>query len=262
MGQNVSSLCHSCMTKPREDELLLISNDPPENVKKDEIVNGFNLAHVNEKLEEAEKEYLEMIREGLDGGNCIVEIDKPDVKVSGKETEKGYVVKYQFCMPFTPDEFFNLVDFPAKKAKWDSSVKLSEEVMKTDNFSAVHTIYKGAFPISARDVLLVCRKFKDGKNWCDLSTSVESENYPVDKDVVRMQIFAGGYYLEPMEKDENGNITKVTSVSHINVGLPPAMSKAVRKFATSQIPKFGKNLIKAIEKEKEETQNKDNSQHP
>lgn len=105
--------------------------------------------------------------------------------------------------------------------------------------------------ISARDALIVCQKMKIGDSIIDFCTSVESEAFPVSNDIVRMQLYVGGYYLEPIPKDENGNITIVTSISHVNVGITPAMSKIVRKLASTNIPQFGKNILKALKARQE-----------
>lgn len=272
---NAATYCGTCFSKTKDDEIIL-SDEPyhsnngqkDENIHdvsildpKEDVINGFEIAYINEKLDSATKDYFEMIREGIDGGGCTLEIDKPDIKVSGKETEKGYVMKYQFFIPYTPDEFFELIDRCDKRASWDDGVKISEIAAELPEAKIVHTIYKGVFPISSRDVLLACKKTRDGKAYCDISTSIESAEFPLEKDIVRMQIYVGGYYLEPIPRDENGNITRITSVTHINVGLPVAMSKAIRKLATTNIPKFGKTLVKAIAKNIQDIKNSEENIH-
>lgn len=114
MGASFHKSCYSCMKNQPETGEVSLNASLPNHEDKSEI-SGFKIHVIREKLEIAKQEFLTMYNEGLDGGACTVEIDKPDCKVSGKETDKGYVLKYQFKIPYTQAQFFELVGDSEKR---------------------------------------------------------------------------------------------------------------------------------------------------
>ncbi|CAG9315983.1 unnamed protein product [Blepharisma stoltei] len=256
MGNNFSNLCNTCMKSTKAPEIVLIDN--PEKVKQPMesaplIIRGFNTTDVQSKLEDAKQEFLNLINEGIEGGDCEIVVDNPDCKVSGKETSDGYLVKYQFKMPYEPEALLSFLQKLEKRPVWDKNVFSSERIAQLDPSTCIiRTIYKKQWAISSRENLIACKKAKIGEAIADFSTSVESEELPVQNDYVRVKLFVGGYYYEPIEKDENGNITLVTSISHLDIGMTNVMNKLARKLTSTGVPKFVKTLMAELKKDLEE----------
>ena len=83
--------------------------------------------------------------------------------------------------------------------------------------------------MAPRDILMVSKRgsFKEGL--FDICTSIDSPAFPESSGIVRAKVMIGGYFVEPIEMDSEGNIAKVTSVSESNFGgsIPVSMLKSL-----------------------------------
>ncbi|CAG9313884.1 unnamed protein product [Blepharisma stoltei] len=246
MGNNISKICNACMKNNEASEIVLLENKeknkPIQTIPM--VIKGFNTCEVMNKLEIAKVEFMGLINEGIEGGGCEIVVDNPDCRVSGKETADGYLVKYQFLMPYESNVLWSFLQKLDKRPIWDKNVLSTKKIAQIDlDTCIIRTIYKKQWTIASRENLIACRKAKIGGAVADLSTSVESDEFPIQNDYVRVKLFVGGYYYEPIEKDENGNITRVTSVSHIDIGMTNVMNKLARKLTSTGIPKYVKTLL-------------------
>ena len=83
--------------------------------------------------------------------------------------------------------------------------------------------------MAPRDILMVSKRGYYENGVFDVCTSIDSPAFPETSGVVRAKVMLGGYLVEPIIMDEEGNIAKVTSISESNFGgsIPVSMLKSL-----------------------------------
>mmetsp|Transcript_12950 Transcript_12950/g.13067 ORF Transcript_12950/g.13067 Transcript_12950/m.13067 type:complete len:113 (-) Transcript_12950:12-350(-) len=105
--------------------------------------------------------------------------------------------------------------------------------------------------ISSRDIVLVSRLIKLQKGVLLIDTSCEHPDYPPTDKFVRATIPVNGYYIEQIDKDDQGNINKVINITIVNFGgkLPKSLIKTkYGKHVPSLIKKMHGEIMKNTEK--------------
>lgn len=110
-----------------------------------------------------------------------------------------------------------------------------------------YAVYKKILMAAPREMLVVVKTYEQDGNWIDVSTSVELDDFPVEKDRVRVQVHYGGHFIQPILPDEQGNITQILAFSHADFQIPAALKGASLKFAANAIPRHTKNLLRALD---------------
>jgi len=247
MGQNI---CTSCLNRPAENGEIKLEQSSSTPLISPNAAAGVNVVETQRKLNEALDTFKELLEEGIDGTDCEVIVDESFCKVSAKELEKGYVIKYKFFMQHSREEFFDFMAHTENRHTWDKNVKFSKRLAEFEGIGIIHTVYKGQMGASAREAVVATKKHEYGKGVIDFSTSVETEEVPENGDHVRVAVHTGGYYVEPIPTDEQGNITMVMGVSYVDLKIPKYLEKMAKKFSCKTMPTFAKNLVKALDKHK------------
>jgi len=82
--------------------------------------------------------------------------------------------------------------------------------------------YKGQWPVSDRDFVNVGAKFRESESKMYIGTKACNFPYPEVKDVVRGEVYIGGYIIEKVDETH----TKVTYISDADLkGSIPGMIK-------------------------------------
>lgn len=142
-------------------------------------------------------------------------------------------------------KFLKLVE---KRKDWDSNVAECKKICDiTENIAVYYTLYKRFLMMAPRDTLIVGQQICSDKGFVDVSTSIVSSIVPESNNVVRASVSLAGYYIQPITKDDDGNVTKVVSVSEANFGQSLAGSM-VKNMSISLTPKFVRTMIDGMKK--------------
>ena len=142
-------------------------------------------------------------------------------------------------------KFLKLVE---KRKDWDSNVAECKKICDiTENIAVYYTLYKRFLMMAPRDTLIVGQQVFSDKGYIDVSTSINSSIVPETNSIVRAQVSLAGYSIQPITKDENGNITQIISVSEANFGQSLAISM-VKNMSISLTPKFVRTMIDGMKK--------------
>jgi hypothetical protein len=254
MGQDFSNFC-SCFDKIQESkqEMMFVSgiNDVPKpaDIQKGEI-DGFDYEEVVCLVNQAVTSFTELVDEGVQGYDVIY--DKENCKVYSKEAPDGYILKYTWTLPCSPKDFMAFMDRIDLRKTWDSNIDLVQVLGEySDKESIIYTKYKKFLTFDPRETLTYTRSMHIHGNLAGVTFSVESEKFPITNGAVRVKLFVAGLYAEEIPMDEMGNTTKVTCISHMDVGLPKALNNVARKFAGTTIPPLTKKICTQLKKHQE-----------
>lgn len=257
MGQELSNMC-SCFDKIQESKQEMSFNSPQDKshvheeiVVSDEI-QGFDYAAVSKKVSNAVENFTQLICEGVTGYDVI--FDKENCKVYSKEASEGYVLKYTWNVPYSPKEFMEFMDIVDLRKTWDSNIDNIKVIgFYNPKESIMYTRYKKFITFDPRETLAYNKSTHVNGNLAEITFSVQSDLYPVSDGAVRVNLYVAGLYAEHIEPDEFGNKTKVTCLSHMDVGLPKALNNVARKFAGTTIPPLTKKISTQLRKYYEES---------
>lgn len=255
MGQDFSSMC-SCFDSqlehktevelPRVLENNFIHDHHIESTPCTEIL-GFDRSFIQSRIGEVTEKFLELINEGIVGYDTIVE--KDTCKVYSKSASEGYILKYTWKIPYTPQQFMDFMDKIEIRKSWDKNIEAIQPIGNYGgNEEILLTRYKTYLTFEPRETLAYTKVVDLNGVLAHVTFSVESDLYPVPPKTVRVQLFVAGTYAEKIEPDELGNICKVTCLSHMEVGLPKAFNDIARKFAGNTIPPITKKIVSELQK--------------
>ena len=141
--------------------------------------------------------------------------------------------------------FLQLVE---KRKDWDTNVSECKKICDITNDIAVYyTLYKRFLMSAPRDTLIIGQHIKNDQGYFDVSTSINSALVPETPSIVRAQVGIAGYLIQSIEKDSDGNITVVKSISEANYGQSLAVS-FVKATSVNLAPKFVKSMIDGMKK--------------
>lgn len=206
------------------------------------MVHGFPRATVMSSLLMAEMEFAVLL-----GCNPATDplysklLEKDGVTVYAKDTPGGFLIHSQWRTTTPPSELLRCINSPSSRLHWDKNVQKMAEVALFDEYTkALHIEYRKSFPVSARDLLIACKTTCSGRDWLDISCSVESEEFPMPGgDVVRATLVLGGYQFR-----WEGSDWSVTGISELRFGGKVPMI-LVKQLSAANVPTFVKNLHKA-----------------
>jgi START domain len=259
MGQYFSNMC-SCFDSSAESnqEFYVNStvdshlnkplnfNENLNNYHIDEI-NGFSYEQISKNIQPTIENFLNLVKQGIKDYDVI--IDKENCKVYSKEAPEGYILKYTWNIPYTQDEFMNFMDKSEMRQLWDKNIEFIKIIGRyTPNEAIVNTRYKKYLAFDMRETLAFTKTLKLDGNPCSITFTIESDNFPVPDKVVRVKLFTAGVYTETIPPDQFGNTTKITCLSHMDVGLPRAMNNMARKFAGASVPPITQKIVTEMKK--------------
>lgn len=200
--------------------------------------------YINQVLEEAVQGFMVHINEEMVTDEFSEQLKKDNLHITGKEYS-GYYLKFLWNAPYTPEEFIDYT-FHSEERSWEKNIESSEIVCWPDESTYVsYTKYKKVMIFSPRDLLITSRKITMDKGILFVSTSVEHEDFN-DTNFVRASLNVGGYYMEKLpQPDEQGNLTRILSVSkgHPGGNISTTM---VKKFMVSNYINMIKGQNEAI----------------
>lgn len=142
-------------------------------------------------------------------------------------------------------KFLQLVE---KRKDWDTNVSECKKICDITNDIAVYyTLYKRFLMSAPRDTLIIGQHINNDQGYFDVSTSINSTLVPETPSIVRAQVGIAGYLIQSIEKDSEGNITVVKSISEANYGQSLALS-FVKATSVNLAPKFVKSMIDGMKK--------------
>lgn len=251
---NQGIVCCDCLagnrvTKPRSGSELLgpvslmTKNAGTEEDADPLMVGGFHRPSVFTALAKAEEAFLGMLAvDPATDPTYTRLLDKDGVMVFSKDTPTGYAIRSQWRTSTNPGELLQSINNPDARKSWDSHINRMEQVATFDSTTKVLLIeYKKQFPVSARDLLIVCKTTTNqAEDWLDISCSVVSDHFPPSSDVVRAVLVLGGYSFQ-----RDGTEWQVRSVTDLQFGgsVPKAL---VKQISAASVPNFVQNLHKAV----------------
>lgn len=252
MGQELTTMC-ACFDCVKElgqevdmqhlDSMKIVINS--EN-NSDEI-EGFAYSDITACFDSIEEQFKALISEGSTGYDVIV--DKDNCKVLSKEAPDGYILKYSWNIPYSAEKFKDFMSKPEMRKTWDGNVETNQVVGRyRETESIMYTKYKKFLTFDPRETLAYTKTIQLFGNIADITYSVESEKFPVQNGVVRVKLYVAGMYIEKIDPDESGNITRVTCLSHMDIGLPKNLNNIARKFAGTTIPPITKKIVTQLKK--------------
>ena len=251
MGQELTSMC-SCFDTNKEiaSEVDIRDNSKisfPKEPHKIGEVEGFSHSSIRSTYKTIRDQFEAVILEGVSGYDLIVE--KEDCKVYSREAPEGYILKYTWLLPYSALKFKEFMDRVDLWKTWDANIDVIDEIGKySENESIMYTKYKKFLTFDPRETLAYTMSTKVFGNLADISFSVESEKFPIGPNVVRVKLYVAGIYIEDIPVDEKGNQIKVTTFSHMDVGLPKNLINIARKLAGTTIPPLTKKISIQLKK--------------
>ena len=210
-------------------------------------VEGFSHPFISSTYKSIQGQFEAIILEGTSGYDLIVE--KEDCKVFSREAEEGYVLKYIWLLPYSALKFKEFMDRVDLRKTWDANIDVIDEIGRySETESIMYTKYKKFLTFDPRETLAYTKSTKVFGNLADVSFSVESEKFPIGPNVVRVKLYTAGVYIEDIPADEKGNQIKITTFSHMDVGLPKNLNNIARKFAGTTIPPLTKKISAQLKK--------------
>lgn len=188
---------------------------------------GFQISSVLEKLNESRTMFMRQLKS--DAG-LELKVNKSNVNVWTMETSNGFVLKSVWKVPYAAEVYMDYLRDITQKVNWDNNLEEGKLLCHlSSDVSICYQRYKRVIPVSPRDFIIASKLEHLQGSLLDISTSVESPVYPPDSVIVRARLIYGGYYIEPIQRDEDSNITKVVSISETDFGgnLPKSMVKSM-----------------------------------
>jgi hypothetical protein len=166
------------------------------------------------------------------------------------EKNKVNIFRTEFFVPCHPDFFLNFMNNIAEQTKMDL---LLDKYYIAEGFSpstnVIYLSYKKTIISSARDFIYLKHCGKIERNgqvfYCDTSRSIDHQEYPIFKNIVRGDIIYSGHIVTPL-KDKNGNdmsFCKMYSECDFKVNVPAFISK---KFSKDEMKAYTERCIVRI----------------
>lgn len=149
-------------------------------------------------------------------------------------------------MPFPPKTVIEFMRKSHLRRLWDNNIQEARKVSDvTPEIAVFYQVFKKVMMMTQRDLLVVSKMVQIGDAWADICSSIESTEFPETKNRIRAKVELGGYYIEPIQPDEHGNISRCMSISETDFGgkVPKTM---LRNFTVKYVPMYAKTLMHGI----------------
>ena len=202
------------------------------------------VVHINSTLDM----FFSMIRTPASSDPSLEQIsNKDNLVIYSKDTPRGFLLRSEWLMEFEPAEFIQFLGNVELRVAWDRKME-SVTRLKTilSEYGVYYQKYKKVMLLAQRDLLYVSKTFQLGDAWVDICSSIDLPEFPPDQnDTVRMRVFLGGYYAEPLASPSGPLKTKVTCVSECDFGgaVPRAI---VKKVTAITIPSYVREVEEAL----------------
>lgn len=266
MGNSYS--CYQCFSKEYQTStcetltLLPDTSNPPDLSQPFPYQNEYQHEDNNQAIEsetisktdlidtinKANKRFLEEIEQDPAALGYTRAQSQGPVEIYFKDIQGGYSLMSIWKCDIESAKVAKFLKLVEKRKDWDSNVSECKKICDiTENIAVYYTLYKRFLMMAPRDTLIVGQQICKDKGIVDVSTSIVSSIVPESSNVVRASVSLAGYYIQPITKDEDGNITQVISVSEANFGQSLAGSM-VKNMSISLTPKFVRTMIDGMKK--------------
>lgn len=246
MGQQV---CGFCAKHSTEDGEIFVEGGnmaSRSSSRRYSVRAGINMSRINTSLDTLKAEFLSLYEEDIEGPGYEIMLNRGDILVANKKIGDDYLMKYRFCIPFSPEQFFTFLNDTENRVNWDKNIHSASIVTQDSQLKVVRTIYKKYTIISSREALLATKRYRVGEKVLEVTQSVKSSAYPEQEDPVRITMRVGGFIAEKIDPDFKGNITQVTGISQVDFKLTQVVSKMFRKISSTAIPRYTSSLLKGM----------------
>lgn len=230
------------------DMIESISNDENSEKKEPAEAEALSKSELLDVITKTMQKFLEDVRQDpLKIGYKLV-LTQNQVQVLLKDMPGGYSLMSIWKCQYSAEKIAKFLKLVEKRKEWDTHVSECKKICDiTSDVAVYYTLYKRFLTMAPRDILIVGQQLNLEDAWVDVSTSIDSTLVPENNNIVRARIILAGYHLQTIPKDENGNITQVTSISEANFGQSLALG-IVKNMSTNLTPKFVKAMIDGIKK--------------
>lgn len=174
----------------------------------------------------------------------VVHQDKCSVYT--KNTDDGFVIRSEWFTRYPPKDYLDFLGNLSRRTTWDKNVEDMHLVEQLEpQVKVFYQSYKSFFMISARDLVLACKKFPLNRAWIDTCSSIDFPACPLKPGFVRAHITIGGYYVEALEHPDDQYQSRVISYTNGSFGgaLPRSL---VKKLSAINVPHFVKVVDEAM----------------
>lgn len=169
-------------------------------------------------------------------------LEKDDCRVYSKTTSEGFALRSEWTASFPPKEYLDFICDIQQRLSWDKHLAQAELVEQlTPEIAVYYQAYHKVLTIAGRDLVLACKKFKQGEAWVDVCCSIELETCPPKEKLVRATVVVGGYFVEPLDQG-----CKVVCYTEGSLGgaLPQSL---VKKFSAINVPNFIRTVAQNLQ---------------
>ncbi|CAG9323117.1 unnamed protein product [Blepharisma stoltei] len=208
-------------------------------------------------IDDCQEKFLSIIKTNFEEEKYILEHNQEGLEIFSCDTNEGFMIISRWKAPFTPERIVNFLRCIDNRKQWDKNIADIKQICAiTPDISVYYQLYKKVLAAAPRDLLLISKITQVENTMIEISTSIDSPVFPEKKDIVRAQLFLGGYYIKPIEKDTDGNICEVTNVSQASFGgsIPKGMLK---KMSIKLVPTYIKSLVEGIKSQDSKENNND-----
>jgi len=258
MGNKVNRLCSNCFSSTEEEpesqemQYSLLQDNPRESSTAQSNSSFGSTSKDTEYLlrliESASLTFYNHLKQPLQEEGMEEMVNKEGFRIFASDLPEGYFIKASWKMPFTAEEFLDFIQNTELRRTWDKNIERMEVISEPlPEIVVSYTKFKKLLVMSPRDCVLASKILKIHNGVLMVNTSCEHSDYPECKDPIRAKIDVGGYYIEPIEEDEEGNKSKVVNITIGNFGgsVPKAM---VKKVTANSIPKHIKTIHAELKK--------------
>jgi hypothetical protein len=256
MGNKGSKLCLCCCPgshklqeadEEKNSVILPVFTNSTEDAKSEEIhEEDHRLIHQVERAIEVFFEHVN--RPAAEDMGLELIVEKENVRVYGRDTNRGFLLRSEWLIAHEPDVFIRFLGDVDLRLTWDKKME-SVRRLKTipPDYGVYYQTYRKIMLLAQRDLLYVSKTFAVGQAWADVCTSVDLAEAGEVKDVVRMRLYLGGYYVERLEKEVGKMLSRVICVSECDFGgsVPKAI---VKKVSAITIPSYVREVEEALRK--------------
>lgn len=107
----------------------------------------------------------------------------------------------------------------------------------------MYVVYKKKMMFDPREMIVLCRNFEIDQGIAEVSVTINNDTYPPKEGNVRIDAILIGTFIKQVTEDKS----ELFSVVHADYKIPAAMKVAAMKFAANAIPRYARNLDKAID---------------
>ena len=173
-------------------------------------------------------------------------VEKEHIRVYGRDTNRGFLLRSEWLIAYEPEVFIRFLSNIDLRLRWDKKMESLHPIKNIPpDYGVYYQTYKKIMLLAQRDLVYISKTFSVGEAWVDVCSSVDIQEVREVKDVVRMKLYMGGYFVQPLPSHLGKMTSKVVCVSECDFGgsIPKAI---VKKVSAITIPSYVRELEDAL----------------